>query len=221
MKIIYALLFSIILTVGCKDPVIPAAKKNESEANKLEVQFKNNKSRDVWQRPSEVLDLLGDLKGKTVADIGAGTGFFSFRLLLRQANVIAIDIDPKMLEIIEGFKLNLEDALQKKMETRLAIPSDPKIAKNEADVIIIINTIGYIEDRVKYLSNLYDRLPPGGSIMIVDFKSRILPIEAPPQDIRVPLFQMEKDLKTAGFETLESNDSILDYQYIVIGKKAE
>lgn len=220
MKIFYVLLFSLILAYGCKDPVLPAAKKSEIESSKLEEQFKNNKSRDVWQRPSEVLNLLGNIKDKTVADIGAGTGFFSFRLLLRQAKVIAIDIDPKMLEIIEGFKLNLEDELQQKMETRLALPSDPKIEKNEADIILIINTIGYIENRIDYLSNLYKMLPPGGSIMVVDFKSRILPIEAPPQEVRVPLFQLEQDLKKAGFETLESNDSILDYQYIVIGKKA-
>ena len=94
----------------------------------------------MWQRPGKVLDLLGNIEGKTVADIGAGTGFFSFRLLFRDANVIAVDINPQMLEIINDFKLNLDEIHRDHLETRLALPKDSKLKKDEIDIALIINT---------------------------------------------------------------------------------
>lgn len=145
--------------------------------------------------------------------------FFSFRLLLRGASAIAIDIDPRMLEIIESFKQNLSSEMQTKLETRLALPSDAKIKKDEVDIILIINTIGYIENRIEYLKQLYEVLPDGGKILIVDFKSRQLPVEAPSLEYRVPLFQLEQDLANSGFTSIESNDAILDYQYTVLASK--
>ena len=199
--------------------MISAPKKKGEMETKFEQALKTNKSRDVWQRPSQVLDLLGDISGKTVADIGAGTGFFAFRLLFRNANVIALDIDPEMLEIMESFQTNLSEDMRKKFQTRLALPNDPKLKQGEADAILIINTIGYISNREEYIANLYQLLPEGGKLMIVDFKRKELPIEAPEQEFRVSLFELEKELKEAGFTIAESNDSILDYQYVVIGEK--
>ena len=205
--------------LACKDPVMPSAKQATSGENQWEKELQVNKSRDVWQRPSDVIDLLGDVSEYKIADIGAGTGFFSFRLLLRGASAIAIDIDPRMLEIIESFKQNLSSEMQTKLETRLALPSDAKIEKDEVDIILIINTIGYIENRIEYLKQLYEVLPDGGKILIVDFKSRQLPVEAPSLEYRVPLFQLEQDLANSGFTSIESNDAILDYQYTVLASK--
>lgn len=211
--------FLCLSAFACKDPVIPSAKQAARDENQWEKEIQANKSRDVWQRPSDVIDLLGDVSEFKIADIGAGTGFFSFRLLLRGASVIAIDIDPRMLEIIESFKQNLSSEMQTKLETRLALPSDAKIEKDEVDIILIINTIGYIENRIEYLKQLYEVLPEGGKILIVDFKSRQLPVEAPSLEYRVPLFQLEQDLANSGFTSIESNDAILDYQYTVLASK--
>lgn len=211
--------FLCLSAFACKDPVMPSAKQAASDENQWEKELQANKSRDVWQRPSDVIDLLGDVSEFKIADIGAGTGFFSFRLLLRGASVIAIDIDPRMLEIIESFKQNLSSEMQTKLETRLALPSDAKIEKDEVDIILIINTIGYIENRIEYLKQLYEVLPEGGKILIVDFKSRQLPVEAPSLEYRVPLFQLEQDLANSGFTSIESNDAILDYQYTVLVSK--
>lgn len=218
--------FVALICFNCKEVSIPSPvnqvetpKEKEVNLDSFDEAFKPNKGRDVWQRPGEILDLLGDIKGKTVADIGAGTGFFSFRLLFRDANVIAIDINPQMIEIIEDFKLNLDEGHKKNLQTRLALPNDSKLKKDEAEIILIINTIGFIENRVQYLTHLYNLLPEDGKIMIVDFKRKSLPIEASPTEFRVPLFELENDFKKVGFSVSESNDNMLDYQYIIIGEK--
>jgi len=179
-----------------------------------------NKGRLAWQKPSEVINKIGDLTGKTVADIGAGTGYFTFRFIRQAEKVIAIDIDQEMIDLIEMFKENLDPEQQKKIETRLATPEDAKLWPEEADVIVIINTIGYIEDPTKYLTKLRRGLAPGGMIMIVDFKmKRIIEEIAPPTQYRVSILELENMLSKAGYSDIETDDTSLDYQYMIVAQK--
>jgi len=178
-----------------------------------------NTNRVIWQKPDLVLQQLGDLKDKTVADIGAGTGFFSLRMAAVAKKVIAIDIDPRFVSHLDSLKrLELPADMQSRLETRLAKPNDPNLRPAEADVIVIVNTYMYIKDRVGYLRNLKNGLSDGGRLLIVDFKKKRMPL-GPPQDIRVPLFQTEDELYEAGYRDIATNDTSLDYQYIITARK--
>ena len=66
--------------------------------------------RDNWQKPDEVIKFLGEIEDKTIVDVGSGSGYFSIRLALAGANVIAADVDPEFLQIIEKKqkKLNID-----------------------------------------------------------------------------------------------------------------
>ena len=171
--------------------------------------------RIVWQKPEEVVRLLGDISDKTIADIGAGSGYFTFRFALKAKKVIAIDIDPTMIKLMETFKQQLPKEIQNKIETRLALPNDPRIEDAETDIVVIINTIGYIENRVDYLKTLHKGLSENGQIFILDFKTKAIPIEAPSMEYRVPLGVLEADLIKSGFSIDLSDDRTLDYQYIL------
>lgn len=200
----------------------PNEPEKEPKPSSDTIAFKHdeNKDRDVWQKPNIVLDLLGDISEHTVADIGAGTGYFTFRLALRAKKVIAIDIESRFLDIINTFKRNLPGELQDKIETRLAKSNDPLLEKEETDLIVIINTIGYISNRQRYLRTILPGLKEGGKLVIVDYKMKNLSIEdAPPQEDRVPLNVIENDLAKAGYTDIHSNDTSLDYQYIVFATK--
>lgn len=178
-----------------------------------------NTNRVIWQKPDLVLDQLGDLGNKTVADIGAGTGFFSLRMVERAGKVIAVDIDRRFVNYLDSVKvLELAEPLQSRLETRLATPEDPKLKPGEADVVIIVNTYMYIKDRVGYLRNLKNGIAEGGRLLIIDFKKKRMPL-GPPQDIRVPLFQAEDELYEAGYKDITTNDTALDYQYIITARK--
>jgi SAM-dependent methyltransferase len=175
-------------------------------------------NRVIWQKPEVVIDLLGDLESKTVADIGAGTGFFAFRLAQRAKKVIAIDIDQRFISYLDSTKmLELPEQLQDKLETRLAKPNDPMLQAGEVDVIIIVNTFMYIRDRLEYLKILKKGLTSGGMLLIIDFKKKRTPL-GPPSNIRVPLFEVEELLYEAGYRNIVTNDTSLDYQYIVTAK---
>ncbi|MCB0519865.1 MAG: class I SAM-dependent methyltransferase [Lewinellaceae bacterium] len=176
--------------------------------------------RVVWQKPELVIDKMGNLSNKVVADIGAGSGFFSRRLAQQAKKVIAIDIDDRFVHFMDSIKrVELKPEYQSRFETRLATPDDSRLKPGEADIVLIVNTYIYIHDRIGYLRKLLAVLPEGGEILIVDFKKKRIPINNPPPRIRLELFEVENELEEAGFTNIVSDDCALDYQYIVMAEK--
>lgn len=177
-----------------------------------------NDDRIGWQKPDQVINILGDLQGETVADIGAGSGYFAFRLALKAAKVIAQDIDPNMIQLMDAFAADLPENIQNKFETRLGKANDANLEEDEVDNVIIINTISYIDNKKAYLEKLKKGLKKGGKLMIVDFKMKRLSIDGPPVTDRVPHHVIENLVTEAGYTITESDDTTLEYQYIVVAE---
>jgi SAM-dependent methyltransferase len=175
----------------------------------------NNTGREVWQKPEIVLNLFDNLNDKTVADIGAGSGFFTFRLAEKTKKVIAVEIDQ---EIVDTLKKIIPLALRNKVEVRLATPNDPLLEEEEVDAVLIVNTYIYLDNRVEYLKNLWKGMKVGGKLVISDFKKKQTEV-GPDIAIRVPLHEVEAELEEAGFQLINSDDTSLDYQYIVLAVK--
>ncbi|NOT38054.1 MAG: methyltransferase domain-containing protein [Saprospiraceae bacterium] len=173
--------------------------------------------RTIWQKPYEIINLLGPLENKTVADIGAGSGYFSFKFIHVAQKVIAIDIEKELVELMKDELNYYKPELRSKFEARLAKTNDPMLNNNEVDVIFLSNTYCYISNRVQYLKNLKSKLKEHGKIMIVDFKKKITPI-GPDLKARLAQGDVETDLIDAGFEIVLSDDTKLQYQYIIIAE---
>lgn len=178
-----------------------------------------NIGRLAWQKPDMVIGLLGDISEKTVVDIGAMTGYFSFRLAFKAKKVIAVELDTLMIQLIETFKLNLPLEFQQRLETRYGMMESPNLRDGEADVAFISNTIGYFNNRTLYFENLKKGLADNGILMIVDFKNKRLPFQGPPKEYIVPLNVLEDELIHSGYRIFRSDDQSLDYQYIVMAYK--
>lgn len=174
--------------------------------------------RKNWQSPELVLQKMGDLNGKTVADIGVGTGYFAFRIIRRGAHVIGIDIDKRFLDYIRERKAELSPEVASRLETRLSVPESPELKPEEVDWILIVNTYHFLEHRVDYLRKLYKALKPGGKIMIVDFKKGYSPV-GPADSAKVISGVTDNELKTAGFHIIDDDESSLQYQYIIRARK--
>ena len=177
--------------------------------------YKENVGRSSWQQPELVVNKLGDIDGKIIADIGAGTGYFVLRLAYKNAKVLAIDIDPVMVNYIDAFKENLPTEVQNNITTRLAQPDNPMLEDGEVDKAIIINTASYIDELEKYLTILKKGIKPSGSIMILDYKNKIIDIPAPPLDDRISIGKLQTYLAKAGYKNIIVDDTSLEYQYIV------
>ena len=174
-----------------------------------------SEDRTIWQKPYEVIDLLGPIEDKIVADIGAGSGYFSFKLLRKAARVIAIDIEPGLIDLMNEEKSSYKTEMQIRFEARLAKPNDPMLRPKEVDIVFFSNTYSYLQNRVSYLKNLRNKFQSGGKEMIVDFKKKITSI-GPDLDQRLAQGEVEKELLDAGYQILLSDDTTLRYQYIII-----
>ncbi len=178
-----------------------------------------SKDRVIWQKPDRVISLLGDLSGKTVADIGAGTGYFAFRLVPVAAKVIAVDIDPRFIHFMDSIKVRLTPVYQRRFETRLARPDNPMLLPEEVDAVIIVNTYGYLSHRPTYLKTLWEGMKPQAKLLIIDFKKTRLPI-GPPDEYKVALSEVVKEVESVGFQLTTVDQETLEYQYIVVAQKS-
>jgi ubiquinone/menaquinone biosynthesis C-methylase UbiE len=212
-KIIYFLFFISIFSCRPNEPF--KQKNNDNQDNfKTLVKDYENENRVIWQKPDLVMNTIGNLENKVVADIGAGTGYFSFRMLPKAKKVIAIDIDKRFINFMDSIKSQLPESYRNQFESRLATVSDPKLKDEEANAVLIVNTYIYIENRVEYLKILKKGMAPNAKLIIIDFKKKNIPV-GPPQEVKIAESQVEEELTNAGFENIQIDEKTLDYQYIV------
>lgn len=167
-------------------------------------------SRDKWQKPHEVVMALDLKPNETVADIGAGTGYFARRFAMHAGKVYAVDIDEKLLKIAG------KDA-PKNLVTVLAAPDDPRLPDASVDTIFICDVLHHIEKRPAYYAKLAQALKPGGRIVIIEFHKKETPV-GPPPSMKLADQEVIAELQKAGFRLAKRLD-FLPYQYILSFEK--
>ncbi len=129
--------------------------------------------RDEWQQPERVIAALTLAPGDHVADIGAGGGYFTFRLARAigpGGKVYAVDIDPDMVRYLADRAA--EEGLQY-VEAVFAEPDDPRLPENGVDLIFLCNTYHHLSNRTNYFRRLRrclrSRPQRAGRIAIVEY----------------------------------------------------
>ena len=170
--------------------------------------------RDAYQKPHQVLEALGIKQGEVVADIGAGSGYFTMRLAHHvgpTGRVYAVDVSPDM---IRHLNRRLREAGIRNVWSVLSDPGDPLLPDASVDRFVIVNTWHHIEDQPRYLTLLKRMLRPGGQVVHVDFQKRDLPV-GPPLGMKVAREDVVKQMEAAGFR-LAAEHAILPYQYFLV-----
>jgi len=147
---------------------------------------------------------------ETIADIGAGTGYFARRFAHHAGKVYAVDIDAKLLAIAR-------DQAPANLETVLAAPDDPQLPANSIDTMFFCDVLHHIENRPAYYAKLATALKKGGRIVVIDFYKKDLPV-GPPPDMKLSDEQVIAEFQQAGF-ALSKRLEILPYQYYLFFEK--
>ncbi len=177
----------------------------------------NDPHRDLWQRPKRVLELMGDVKGKRLIDIGSGSGYFTRYFLEAGALVVAADVDQTFLDHIQdSFKSKYPQLILHRCQYH-----DPMMKKSEFDFAFSSNTYHHLDERVNYLKKVLAGLNDQGTIVILDFKKNVnvKKVIGPPLEMRVPSSQVIEELKAAGFHHIKVFENDFDHQYLILGSK--
>ena len=168
----------------------------------------NDPKRDEWQKPHEVIQALGLRSDEVIADIGAGTGYFSQRFARHAGKVYAVDIEPKLLE-----KIKASD----KIETVVAAGDDPKLKPGSGDTVFFCNVLHHIDNRAAYWTKVAAALKPGGRIVVLEFHKKPLPV-GPGPGMKIDQAVMVQELQAAGFKVSKEH-GFLPYQYFLEFKR--
>ena len=175
--------------------------------------------RDAWQQPDQVIQNLGLHQGDEIADLGAGSGYFTVRLAREvgpSGKVYAVDIDQKMLDYIDQ---RAQEEKLDNIQTILGDPDDPKLGSQSVDLIFICDVLHHIQNRDKYYPKLHRALRPGGRLVDIDFQKRKLPV-GPPVEMKIDKKDCIKEIEAAGFH-FDKEFDFLTYQYFLIFEPEE
>ncbi|MCA9709289.1 MAG: methyltransferase domain-containing protein [Myxococcales bacterium] len=173
--------------------------------------------RDAWALPDRVVRSLAiDDKDGVVADIGAGSGYFTRRLAAEvpEGRVYAVDVDGEF----EDYLLENREAWgTPNIEPHLALYDDPMLPASGLDLVFTANTYAFIRDRVDYFTKVRSSLRAGGHVAIIDFRPDATPPGsiAPAPEHRVSRDTALTELAEAGF-VLEREETFLPHQWFLI-----
>jgi ubiquinone/menaquinone biosynthesis C-methylase UbiE len=172
-------------------------------------------ARDQWQMPARVIETLNIKPGQIVADIGAGTGYFSVRLAKTPPypKVYAIDIERSMVDYIT--RRATKEAL-KNIIALQAAAEDARLPE-PVDIVLIVDTYHHIPNRVAYFTTLKRMLKPGAQLVIIDFKKGAP--SGPPEEFRFPPERIGTELTKAGFALLTRHDFLPRQFFLVFGAR--
>lgn len=169
--------------------------------------------RDEWQRPADVIAWMDVEPGMTVADIGAGTGYFNAHLsraVGETGTVYAVDVESTLVAYMT------ERAKREKTPNVRAVlgrHADPGIPPGPVDRILLVDTYHHIGDRRAYFARLRERLGREGRLVNVDWKPGDLPMGPGPEHKMHPE-EVVAELSAVGFVLEDEYD--LPYQYVQV-----
>jgi ubiquinone/menaquinone biosynthesis C-methylase UbiE len=185
---------------------------------------KRYQERMYWQMPLGVMDELGIGAGMSVADVGAGIGYFTLKLskkVGKTGKVFASDIDKDALAFLDERR---REAGLENIAIIHGRADDPLIPEESADLILIVNTIHLVKEKALFLNNIRKSLKEGGKVVFVQWDAEKMDPESPgwdPKDRELyTMHTMLNMIYDADYEVLEIKD-FLPMQMIYICKPSD
>jgi ubiquinone/menaquinone biosynthesis C-methylase UbiE len=168
-------------------------------------------ARDAWQMPDRVIQSLGLQGGQVVADIGAGTGYFTMRLAksAEAPRVYALDIEPSMVDYVA--RRAAEDGM--KNVRAVLTPPDRANLPEPVDLVLIVNTYHHIPGRVTYFRELRKSLKGLARVAVIDYRPGAAG-NIPAEFLLTP-DQISSELGQAGFRLVARYDFLPRQQFLI------
>lgn len=173
--------------------------------------------RETEEHPEQALDAIGIHRGSTVADVGAGIGYFTLRMAGRVGNnglVCGEDIQPRMLD-----QLLKNTAARHLTNVRviLGTPEDPRLPKNSIDLVLLVDVYHEFSEPEKMLDRLRESLRPQGRIVFLEYRAEDPNVPIRPEH-KMTAGQVRTEVRAEGY-LFEKTIEVLPQQHIIIFPK--
>lgn len=204
-----------LLWSGATDPL--AAQANRQIAPTMSHVYADWLTRPERKREEQPDRLVAALKiprGATVADLGAGVGYFTWRLARRvgpDGKVIAVEIQPEMLEMLDD---NMRKRGIENVESVLGSQQDPNLPAGALDLVLLVDVYHELSHPAAVMEHVRRALKPDGRVVVVEYRKEDPAIPIHPLH-KMSLRQVREEIEPMGFafdEVLE----FLPWQHVVI-----
>lgn len=173
--------------------------------------------REKEEHPDQALDAIGIERGSTVADIGAGAGYFTWRLAERVGPggvVYGEDIQQRMLDLLER---NVKARRLTNVREVLGTPEDPKLPRNSIDLVLLVDVYHEFSEPEKMLEHIRDAMKPQGRIVFLEYRAEDPNVPILPEH-EMTVAQVRAEVQPEGYR-FDKTIEVLPEQHIIIFRK--
>jgi predicted methyltransferase len=177
--------------------------------------------RDEEQRPDEIVRTMGLRDGDRVADLGAGTGYFSRRLAKAVAPsglVYAVDVQPEMIDLL---KRNVEKAGLTNVLPVLGTSDDPRLPRDSLDWILLVDVYHGLQQPKAMLTRMREALKPTGRIALVEYRLEGTTAVHIREEHRMSPKQVLAEWEPAGFRLVRRHEFLPTQHFFVFERAAD
>jgi tRNA A58 N-methylase Trm61 len=174
--------------------------------------------RESEEQPDAALNAMGNSKGSTVADVGAGAGYMTWRmaeLVGPEGKVYANDIQPQMLDLL---RKNIEARHLTNVEPVLGAIDDPKLPRGAIDLILLVDVYHEFSQPQSMLRHMRESLKPAGRLVLVEYRAEDPQVPIRPEH-KMTVAQVKAELEPEGFR-LDRAIETLPRQHILVFRKS-
>lgn len=169
--------------------------------------------RQTEEQPQKLMDALALKPTDTVADIGAGTGFISFQMASRlpQGKVLAVDLQPEMIEILQT---RIKETKAFNVKPVLSTERDPNLSPSSIDLAIMVDAYHEFNYPHEMMMAIAQALKPQGRVALVEYRAEDPRVFIKPRH-KMSQAQVRKEMAAVGL-TWKETQSVLPQQHLMI-----
>jgi ubiquinone/menaquinone biosynthesis C-methylase UbiE len=174
--------------------------------------------REAEEQPDAALDAIGIAKGSTVADVGAGAGYLTWRLAERVGpggKVYGNDIQPQMLDLL---RRNMQQRKITNVEAVLGAADDPRLPRGGVDMVLLVDVYHEFSEPQAMLRHIRESLRPDGRLVLLEYRGEDPKVPIRPEH-KMTIAQVKAELEPEGFR-MERVSEVLPRQHILIFRKS-
>jgi ubiquinone/menaquinone biosynthesis C-methylase UbiE len=175
--------------------------------------------RESEEHPDQALDALKIERGSVLADIGAGVGYFTWRMADRTGPagiVYAEDIQPEMIRLLQK---NIAERKLTNVRPVLGTFTDPKLPPNSIDLMLLVDVYHEFSDPVKMVDAMRAALKPNGRLVLLEYRAEDPDVPIRPEH-KMTLKQVRAEIEPQGFR-FDENIEVLPWQHIIVFRAAK